>query len=193
MHTDALSLALALLAGIAISAACGLRAFLPLLALGLGARFFGLELQPALHWLTGDLALLALGIATVLEIAGDKLPAVDHALDVVATFIRPVTAAIATYGLLVHWPAPWAQILAVLLGGSALALHVAKAKTRVGSSLLSFGLVNPLLSVVEDGMSVVLVLVAFLAPLLIAFVLLLVFLFLTRHRASAPPAEAARR
>lgn len=187
MHTDALSLTLALLAGIAVSAACGLRAFLPLLALGLGARFFGLELQPALRWLTGDLSLVALGSATVLEIAGDKIPAVDHALDVVATFVRPVTAAIATYGLLVHWPSPWAQIVAVALGGSALALHAAKANTRVGSSLLSFGLVNPLLSVAEDIVSFGLVAIAFLAPLLVALLLLLVFLWLTRRRKSPLP------
>src|SRR5437773_10868884 len=107
MPTDALSLALALLAGIALAAATGLRGVLPLLALGLSARLFGLELQPGLHWLTGDLALVVLGTATVLEIAGDKIPAVDHALDVVATVVRPVTAAIATYGVLVHWPTPW--------------------------------------------------------------------------------------
>jgi hypothetical protein len=187
MPTDALSLTLALLAGIAVSAACGLRAFLPLLALGIGARFFGLELQPALRWLTGDLPLIALGTATVVEIAGDKIPAVDHALDVVATFVRPVTAAIAAYGLLVHWPTPWAQFLAVLLGGSALALHAVKAKTRVGSSLLSFGLVNPLLSVVEDIVSVGLVFIAFLAPLLMALVLLLCFLLLSRRRKAPLP------
>src|SRR5439155_19117320 len=130
MQIDAVSLTLALLAGIAVAAASGLRAFLPLLALGLATRGFGLELHPGLHWLSSDLALIVLGTATVLEIAGDKIPVVDHALDLVGTVVRPVTAAIATYGVLVHWPTPWAQILALLLGGSALALHAVKAKTR---------------------------------------------------------------
>lgn len=193
MPADTVSLTLALLAGIAVSAACGLRAFLPLLAIGLGARFFGLPLQPSLQWLTGDVALVALGSATVLEIAGDKIPVVDHALDVVGTVLRPVAAAIATYGLLVHWPTPWAQILAVVLGGSALALHAAKANTRVGSSALSFGLANPLLSVVEDVMSAALVVIAFLAPVLVALLFLLVFVLLTRRRGPAPPATHAPR
>jgi len=188
MPTDALSLTLALLAGIAVAAASGLRAFLPLLALGLGARFFGLELHPGLRWLSGDLALVALGCATIVEIAGDKIPAVDHALDVVATFVRPVTAAIAAYGVLVHWPTPWAQIVAVLLGGSALALHAVKAKTRVGSSILSLGLANPLLSVVEDVMSVTFLVIAFLAPILVALFLLLVALLLVGRRRTSPPA-----
>ena len=193
MPADFLSLTLALLAGIAVSAACGLRAFLPLLAIGLGARFFGLPLQPALQWLKGDLSLVTLGTATVLEIAGDKVPAVDHALDVVATFLRPATAAIAAYGLLVHWPSPWAQILAVVLGGSALALHAVKANTRVGSSVLSFGLVNPLLSIAEDVLSAALVAIAFLAPILVALLLLLVFVMFTRRRSRGmPPARAER-
>jgi hypothetical protein len=193
MQTDVLSLTLALLAGIAIAAATGLRAFLPLLALGLGARLFGIELKPGLHWLTSDLALIALGVATVIEIAGDKIPAVDHALDLVATFVRPVTAAIAAYGVLVHWPTPWAQVFAVLLGGSALAMHAAKAKTRIGSSVLSLGLANPFLSIAEDVMSAGFILIAFLAPILVAFVLLLVMLlFAGRRRRPTPAAPAPR-
>ena len=186
MHSDYLTLALALLAGMALAAASGLRAFLPLLAVGLGARFFHVQLQPALRWLTGDLSLMALGSATAIEILGDKIPAVDHALDAVATVVRPVTAAIAAYGILVHWPTPWAQILAVLLGGSALAIHAAKANTRVGSSIFTLGLANPLLSVVEDVMSFTFIAIAFLAPVLIALLMLLVFLWIGGRRRRAP-------
>jgi len=189
MHTDPYSLALALLAGIALAAACGLRAFLPLLALGLAARFLRIELQPSLAWVAGDVALVTLGAATVLEIAGDKVPVLDHVLDVAATLVRPVTATVAAYGLLVHWPTPWAQILAVLLGGSALALHAAKAKTRVGSTVVSGGAANPVLSVIEDVVSFALVAVAFLAPLLVALVLVFAFWLFTR----AGRARRARR
>src|SRR5262245_6965391 len=166
MSSDALSLTLALLAGIAIAAATGLRAFLPLLALGLAGRLFGFPLASGLQWLEGDLALITLGVATVIEITGDKIPVVDHALDAVATFVRPVTAALAAYGVLAQWPTPWAQVFALMLGGTALALHAAKAKTRVGSSLLTFGIANPFLSVAEDVASTGLILIAFLAPIL---------------------------
>src|SRR5437773_10668842 len=127
MHVPPLSLGLALLAGVAIAAACGLRAFLPLFVLGLASRFGGVELAPMARWLAGDAALIGLGTATVLEIAADKIPVVDHALDAVATIVRPAAAALAAYGLLVHWPAPVAALLALLLGGTALALHAAKA------------------------------------------------------------------
>jgi len=125
----------------------------------------------------------------VFEIAGDKVPVLDHVLDVAATLVRPVTATVAAYGLLVHWPTPWAQILAVLLGGSALALHAAKAKTRVGSTVVSGGAANPVLSVIEDVVSFALVAVAFLAPLLVALVLVFAFWLFTR----AGRARRARR
>jgi hypothetical protein len=176
-----MTLILALLAGVGLSAAAGLRAFLPLLVLGLGARFAGFELQPQLRWLTSDAALIGLGTATVLEIAADKVPIIDHALDVVSTVIRPVAAAIASYGVLVHWPTPWAQILAIVLASGAFAIHAAKAKLRVGSSAVTAGTANPWLSLAEDALSMLFLIVAFLAPLLVLVLLILVIAAVARR------------
>ena len=78
-------------AGTAIAAACGLRAFLPLLALGLAARFGMFHLRPGAEWMASDPALWALGIATVLEIASDKVPVVSVSVPV--TVGLPVRAA----------------------------------------------------------------------------------------------------
>src|SRR5437867_13429588 len=94
---------LALATGVGIAAACGLRAFLPLLVVGLAARLGVIELKPGLEWLTGDLVLVSLGVATTLEILADKVPALDHALDLVATFIRPLAAWLGAYAVLIHW------------------------------------------------------------------------------------------
>jgi len=44
-------LAIACAAGVAIAAACGLRAFLPLLALGLGVHFGWLHVSAANAWI----------------------------------------------------------------------------------------------------------------------------------------------
>ena len=63
-------LLLALASGIVIAATCGLRAFLPLLALGVAGRVNLMPLAPSLHWLSSDLALIALGVATVAEVMG---------------------------------------------------------------------------------------------------------------------------
>lgn len=159
-------LLLALVSGIAIAAACGLRAFLPLLALGLAARFGLFHLRPGAEWMAGDPALWALVIATVLEIASDKVPVVDHVLDVVGTLLRPVAAWLGAFAVLQGWSSPWAQIAALVLGAGALAVHGVKAKTRLGSTLATAGHANPLLSVLEDSGAIVLVVAALLAPLL---------------------------
>jgi len=168
-----LSLLLALAGGVGIAAACGLRAFLPLLVVGLAARLGLVQLRPGSEWLAGDIALVALGAATVLEIAADKIPLVDHALDAIATVLRPMAAWMGATALLVNWPSPLRQLVALTLAAGALALHGAKAKLRLGSTGLTAGHANPLLSVAEDAVALLLaaaVLVPFLAVLAVALV-----------------------
>src|SRR5689334_1935298 len=142
---------LALVSGIAIAAACGLRAFLPLLLLGLAARFGLIHLRPGAEWMAGDTALWALGIAAVLEVVSDKVPVVDHALDAIGTLLRPAAAWLGSFAVLAGWGSPWAQIAALVLGAGALAVHGLKAKTRLGSTVATAGHANPLLSVLEDS------------------------------------------
>jgi len=176
---------LALAAGVGIAAACGLRAFLPLLFLGVATRVGLIHLRPGSEWLASDLALLALGIATALEIAADKIPVLDHALDVVATVLRPATAWLGAFAVLGQWPSPWSQIAALVLASLTLGLHVLKSTVRIGSTATTLGHANPLLSGAEDVMSFLFcwaVIVPLLALLSIAFGTWLVF------RALHPPA-----
>ena len=182
------TLLLALVSGIAIAAACGLRAFLPLLALGLAARFGLIHLRPGAEWMAGDAALWALGLAAALEVVADKVPVVDHALDAVGTVIRPAAAWLGAFAVLEGWGSPWAQIAALVLGAGALAVHGVKAKTRLGSTATTAGHANPLLSVLEDSGALLLILAAILAPLLaLALVLLLIWIVRRwrRRRAAA--------
>jgi hypothetical protein len=168
------NLLLALATGVGLAAAAGLRAFLPVLAVGLAARFGLLELRPGLEWLAGAPALWALGTATVLELAADKVPVLDHALDALGTVLRPAAAALGAFAVLQGWGTPWAQLFALAMGAGALAVHGAKAHVRVGSSAVTLGAANPVLSVLEDVASFLLVALAVLVPLLaVAFVVLL--------------------
>lgn len=173
---------LALLSGIAVASACGMRAFLPLLLLGIAARLSLIELRGGAQWLAGDLALVALAVATVLEVAADKLPVVDHALDVVGTVLRPAAAWLGAYAVLEAWPTPWAQIAAIVLGTTALGVHALKAQLRLGSTVVTVGHANPVLSVIEDGAVLAALLVAVLAPLLALVIPVLLLLLLRRHR-----------
>ena len=179
------SLVLAILSGIAIAAACGLRAFLPLFALGLAARFHWITLQPGVSWLATDHALWALGVATVVELAADKIPVVDHALDGIGTLIRPAAAWLGAYAMLGSWPTPWAQLAALVLGTSALLVHVAKAKLRLTSTAVTLGHANPLVSFAEDILSLVSVLIAVLIPIAVLLLIALVVVIVMRRRRRA--------
>ncbi len=152
-------------AGIAIAAACGLRAFLPLLALGIGVHFEWLQVAPGAAWIGSTPALITLAWATLIELVADKVPALDHALDLVATGLRPLAAAVAAWCTFVGVHPAIAVAAALIMGTGAMGVHVAKAKVRLGSSMLTFGSANPVLSFFEDAIAIGLSALAVLAPL----------------------------
>ena len=190
MTSDALvvrDLVFACAAGIAIAAACGLRAFLPLLALGLGVRFGLVSVDPSAAWIGSTPAIVTLVWAAVLEIVADKVPALDHLLDLVATAIRPMAAAIAAWCTFKAVHPAIAVAAALLLGAGAMGLHVTKAKVRLGSSMLTFGGANPFLSFVEDAIAVGLAALALLAPIAgVAAAVTVVFMLRRVFRAPQP-------
>ncbi len=167
------------LLGVGLAAATGFRTFLPLLGLGLAAKFqlFGMQLADAMSWLDSTPALIALGLATVIELAADKVPAVDHALSAVGTVIRPIAGAVAAGAAFSHFDPMVAAIAGLIIGApTALAFHAAQASTRVVSTGTTLGLANPFISAGEDLAAVFTTLLAMLAPVLIPL-LLAVMLF----------------
>jgi len=174
---------LAVLTGVTLAAACGLRAFLPLLALGIAARSGLVHLGPAFDWLAGNPALIALGVATAVEITADKIPIVDHALDVAGTVLRPVAAIVAVLGAAPHLPPGIAALLAIAAGAGALGVHAAKAKARIGSTALTLGHLNPLLSFAEDGTVIAVAVAAVLIPVAAVIAMALIVALLVRWRA----------
>jgi len=84
----------ALALAIALAASAGLRAWLPLLLAGGLARLGILDLGDSFAFLGSNKALVLFGVATIVEIVGDKVPAVDHALDVIGTPLRPAAGAL---------------------------------------------------------------------------------------------------
>jgi hypothetical protein len=64
-----------------------------------------------------------------------------------------------------------AGLIALAAGGGVLTVNAMKAKARLGSSVLTLGHANTIISIVEDFVTVALVLIGLLAPL-IAFILI---------------------
>jgi len=182
----------ALALAIALAASAGLRAWLPLLLAGGLARLGVLDLGPSFQFLSSNKALVIFGVATVIEILGDKVPAVDHALDLIGTPLRPAAGALLASSVLGTVTDPLtAIVLGTAVGApSSLVPHAAKAALRATSTVTTGGLANPLISLVEDGVSLLTFLLAVLVPVLVVVLLgLTLFLasrWLRRRRRAAP-------
>lgn len=165
------------LLGLGLASATGLRTFLPLLMLALAARFemFGVRLIDQMDWLVSWPAIAALTTATVAEFAGDKVPAIDHALNAIGYVTRPVAGAVAAGSVFWGVDPAAAAIAGIIVGApAALAFNAAQTGARVGSTATTGGLGNPVVSLIEDVLAFVTVMVAFLAPILIP-ILMVVF------------------
>jgi hypothetical protein len=180
--------ALALALGIGLAACAGLRAWLPLLMAGGAARIGWLELGDSFGFLASNRALILFGVASVVEIAADKVPALDHVLDALSTVLRPAAGALLAASVM--WPVSdplTALALGVAVGAPvALVPHAAKSMFRVASTSVTAGMANPLVSLAEDGLVVFLFIVTVVVPvLMVTLVVGSVVLFLMRRRRRA--------
>ena len=82
---------LSVLVGVALSATCGFRVFVPLLAVNIGTRAKDADGQPLIElaagfdWLSSDIAMMVFLVATIFEIGGYYIPWIDNLLDSVAS------------------------------------------------------------------------------------------------------------
>ncbi len=174
--------------GIGLAACAGLRAWLPLLLAGALARGGFIELGPSFHFIASNRALVLFGAATLIEIVGDKFPAVDHTLDALSTVLRPAAGTLLAASVMWQVSDP---LTALALGAAvgapaALVPHAAKSLLRAGSTALTGGLANPVLSFVEDVAAIVLFILAVVVPVLVAAGLLLVAFLVVRRFARRP-------
>ena len=163
------------LLGLGLASATGLRTFLPLLMLALAARFevFGVQLIEQMDWLVSWPAIAALAVATTAEFLGDKVPAIDHGLNAVGYVTRPVAGAVAAGSVFWAVDPAMAAVAGLIVGApAALAFNAAQSGVRVGSTATTGGLGNPVVSLIEDVLAFLTVIVAFLAPVIIPLVLL---------------------
>ena len=176
--------------GIGLAACAGIRAWLPLLMAGGLARWGIIELGPSFQFISSDRALILFGVATVIEILGDKVPAVDHALDTLSTVLRPAAGSLLAASVLWQVSDPLTAVaLGVAVGApTSLVPHAAKSLLRAASTTLTGGLANPFISILEDLMTVALFVLTVLIPVVVAAALVLIALLVVRRLARRAPA-----
>jgi hypothetical protein len=167
--------------GLALAAAAGFRVFVPLLALSLAARAEWVELSPSFAWLATTPASLALATATVLEVAAYYVPFFDNVLDTLAAPVAVLAGILASASLLTDLP-PWLQytIAVIGAGGTAGAVHASTSLLRLKSSVATGGFGNPIIATLELVGSVLIAVIALLAPLIALITAALIVVVLTR-------------
>ena len=191
-------IALALAAGIGLSASCGFRVFLPPLIVSLASMAGFVSLGEDFAWMSSWQAAVAFGVAAVVEIAAYYIPALDNFLDTISVPLSTIAGFGITAALLGSDVSPALRwILAVIAGGgTAIATSTATAGIRAVSTTTTAGLGNGLFSTLEAGTSTMLSIIAIALPILglvlaiLAFVLVRKLIRKLRNRKKAAPAEA---
>src|SRR5271157_4826658 len=105
--------------GLGLSAACGFRVFVPMLVMSIASLSGHLHLAHGFEWLGSYPALVALSVATALEIAGYYIPWVDHFLDTIATPAALVAGTIVSASVVTDMSPFLRWTLAAIAGGGA--------------------------------------------------------------------------
>ena len=185
--------------------ASGINAYFPLLSFAISARWLHLyKVNPTFAFITSNWCIIALVILTILDFVADKIPVVDHAWDATHTFVRPLagalvaaassnrviipigtgssisshllSAASAATGV-IHITGGGLLVLALLGGVLAAMSHTAKATTRLASTITTAGLLNVILSIGEDILVCIVILLSLFVPAIMLILLVLFLLF----------------
>jgi len=148
-----------------LASAAGFNAYLPLLTVGLVARYTDLlRLAEPFDVLTQPWVLGAIAVLAVVDFVADKLPAVDTVWHGVGALVAPVAGAVlfaSQQNVLSDMHPAIAAIAGLIVAGG---FHGSRAAARPISTAATGGLGNPVLSLVEDIMSGLLSLLAVFLP-----------------------------
>jgi mannitol-specific phosphotransferase system IIBC component len=184
------------LTGSGLAASAGLNAYIPLLTMGLLARYTDLiELPSGWSWLGNGWVIAILAVLLTVEFFADKIPVVDSVNDVVQTVVRPTAGGLAfgagssSETVTVSDPGhffssnEWVPVVVGML--IALGVHGVKAAARPVINAGTAGVGAPVASTAEDATSIFMSLIAIVLPFLVLFFLVamvLTFVWVFRRR-----------
>ena len=171
---------LAVLIGIGLSAAWGFRVFIPLLVMSIASATGHIELSESMSWVSSMPAIIALSVASILEVSAYLIPFVDNLLDIAAGPAAVVAGTIVTASFITDM-SPFVKWSVAIIAGGGVAASVQSATTiaRTSSSTMTAGLGNIIVSSGEAFGAVFLSVLAILFPIIAIFsvIALLIYFF----------------
>lgn len=160
-----------ILAGLGLSGAAGLNAYIPLLAVGVLSRMGYVTLAGPYELLASTPVLVVLALLAVVDFVADKVPAVDHAWHTVGALVAPVAGALvfaSQTGVVKDFPPALSLALGFLLAGG---FHATRAALRPVATATTGGTANAGFSLAEDAASATMSVLAVFVPVLAVVVL----------------------
>lgn len=157
-----------------LSASAGLNAYIPLLVISLISRFTDwINLSEPWDTLESWWVIAILIVLSLVEFFADKIPAINHANDIIQTFIRPVAGAIvfAASSKIAEIHPILAMSAGLLIAGGIHAIKSAAVRPAVTATTGGTG--NIPVSILEDVASTLLSILAIVIPIVVAVILIL--------------------
>lgn len=157
--------------GLGASWVSGIRLYAAVATLGLLGRFANLKLPGELDVVTNGWVIGVALFLFVVEFIADKIPVVDSVWDMIHTFIRIPAGAVIAATAFGDFDRS-VQVIALLVGGGlALSSHGTKAATRALINTSPEPVSNVVVSLAEDVLVIVAIVLALFLPVLVFFVI----------------------
>ena len=167
--------------GIALSACCGFRVFIPMLAAGLASRFNLFHFAESFSWLSSTPALIALGSAAIAEIIAYYIPFVDNILDTISAPLAAIAGTLLATSIL-PIDSEWMKWMVGIIagGGGAGLISASTGLLRLFSSKTTLGTGNAVVATGENAAAVTGSLLSFVIPIGMFILFLFFFIWLIK-------------
>jgi membrane protein DedA with SNARE-associated domain len=169
--------------GIALSACCGFRVFIPMLAGALAGRFHLFTLPADMGWLASWPSIICFGTAAVAEVLAYYVPFIDNALDTIATPLSVAAGTVLATSILpltdqeplLRWG------VGFLAGGaSAGVIQLGTGLLRLFSSKATIGTGNVVVSSTENAAAIGGSVLSLLIPVVVAILILVLIIWIVK-------------
>ena len=162
-----------------LSAACGFRIFIPPLTYGVLYKADLVQLGEGWNWIGSDWVLAVLALAALFEIIGNLVPWFDNLLDIVATPTAIIAGTLLSAACLSEIDPGLKWILSVMSGVLITGgFQLTTVSLRGFSSIFTGGFINPIISVIEDFISLLISISIIIFPIFGIFLVILISLSL---------------
>ncbi|MFN8283105.1 MAG: DUF4126 domain-containing protein [Chitinophagales bacterium] len=187
---------LSLVMGLGLSACCGFRVFVPLLAASIATKLGLLHLGAGFQWMSSTPALICFGAATIFEIGGYYIPFIDNILDTIMTPASVIAGTLLTASAIIPDLDPMLKwgLGIIVGGGSAGIIQAGTALTRATSTAATAGVANPFVATIEHVLAIIGSIFSIVIPFIIAgivcvLIVILLFFVIRYFKKQIPKAE----